>query len=238
MLRNKTWLAVCGALFVLLPASARAQSQVMNFTIGYFSLPGESSRASGDVLVADLSDAEPLDFKIGDFNGATVGAEWLVGLNHYADAGIGVAWYQRTVPSIYRDSVRPDGTEITQDLKLRVAPITATVRVYPGGKNNGIQPYLGAGIGLFSYHYSEVGDFIDTSDMSIFHNQYVKSGTAFGPVFLGGVRSPVGEALMIGAEARYQRARGNLPLGGVEGFLGDKIDLSGWSWNFTLGVRF
>lgn len=238
MLRSKTWLAVLGVAFLLLPASARAQSQVMNFSIGYFSVLGESSRVSGDVLVADLSDAEPLLFKIGDFSGVTFGAEWLIGLNHYADVGVGASWYQHTVPSIYRNSVRPDGTEITQDLKLRIAPITATVHLYPMGKNNGIQPYLGAGIGIFPYHYSEVGDFIDTSDYSIFHNQYVKNGTSFGPVFLGGIRTPVGQALMIGAEVRYQHAHGDLPLGGFEGFLGDKIDLGGWTWNFTTGIRF
>lgn len=239
MLRNKTWLAVVGLLVVLLPASARAQSQVVNFSLGYFSVLGESSRVSGDVLVANLSDAEPLAFNIGDFSGATFGVEWLIGLNHYMDAGLGAAWYQHTVPSVYRYSVNEvDFSEIAQDLKLRIAPLTATVHVYPMGKNNGIQPYLGAGIGLFAYHYSEVGDFIDTSDYSVFHNQYVKNGTAFGPVFLGGVRSPIGRTLMLGGEVRYQHAHGDLPLGGFEGFLGDRIDLGGWTWNFTTGVRF
>jgi outer membrane protein W len=238
MLRNKTWLAVVGIAFILLPASARAQSQVMNFSMGYFSVLGESSRVAGDALIADLSDAEPLYFNVGDFSGFTFGAEWLIGLNHYLDAGVGASYYQHTVHSIYANSVYPDGSEITQDLKLRIAPITATVHVYPMGKNNGIQPYIGGGIGIFPYHYSEVGNFIDTSDNSIFYNQYVKDGTAFGPVFLGGVRAPAGSALMLGGEVRYQHAHGDLPLGGVSGFLGDKIDLSGWTWNVTMGVRF
>ncbi len=42
------------------------------------------------------------------------------------------------------DFVNANGSEIEQDLKLRVVPFTATVRFLPLGHDNGIEPYIGA----------------------------------------------------------------------------------------------
>jgi len=46
--------------------------------------------------------------------------------------------------------------------KLRVIPFSATVRFLPMGRNNGhrLQPYIGAGVGVFSWRYSESGQFL------------------------------------------------------------------------------
>ena len=66
-----------------------------------------------------------------------------------------------TVHSVYDQKVRDDGREIEQDLKLRIVPLSATVRFLPIGRG-GVEPYVGAGIGAFNWHYSEVGEFIDT----------------------------------------------------------------------------
>ena len=48
------------------------------------------------------------------------------------EAGVGIGFYQRSVPSIYEFVTRPDDTEIEQDLKLRVVPITGVVRFLAG----------------------------------------------------------------------------------------------------------
>lgn len=240
MLRTRAWVAVviflAGALS--LPAPAQAQSQTINFTLGGFWPRAEDARVAGDVLVADLSDTNPLLFNVSDFKGGMFGAEWLFGIGDFLEAGVGAAYYQRTVPSIYAGKIHSGGAEIEQDLKLRIAPITGTIRVIPTGRRSTVQPYFGAGISLLSWRYSETGEFVDPFDDAIFRANFVKSDTTTAPVFLFGVRFPVAETFLMGGEFRYQKAEGDLPLGGTEGFLGDKIDLSGWTGSFTFGIRF
>ncbi len=174
-------------------------------------------------------------FDIDDFNGASFGGEFLFGLGEYLEGGVGVNYYQRTVPSIYRDVVADDGFEIAQELKLRVIPISATVRFLPIGRG-GVEPYVGAGIGIFPWRYSEVGEFVDFSDDSIFRDRYVADGTAVGPVVLGGIRFPVADIWTIGGEIRWQKAVGNDLI--ESGLLADKIDLGGWTTSFTFNLRF
>ena len=102
-----------------------------------------------------MNNLDFLAFNIGDFSGPLFGAEWLTALGDNFDAGLGVGFYQRTVPTVYNDFVNANGTEIEQDLKLRVVPFTATVRWLPMGHHNGVEPYIGAGVGVFNYRYSE-----------------------------------------------------------------------------------
>jgi hypothetical protein len=219
------------------PASAQ---QMLNFTVGGFVPRGRDcisprcpDRTNGDVLVNNL---DFLAFNIKDFRGPTYGAEYLVGLGNAFEAGLGVGFYTRTTPAVYRDFVNANGTEIEQDLKLRVIPFSATVRFLPMGRNNGIgiQPYVGAGVGVFAWRYTETGQFLAT-DRSIFQATFVGSGSVAGPVVLGGVRFPIGPAA-VGGEIRWQKAEGDLPAS--QDFGGTKIDLGGITYNFTIGFRF
>ena len=209
---------------------ASAQQQI-SFSVGGFSPRSVDARAPGDVLVNNL---DFLAFRVSDFGGPLFGAEYLSGLGDHFDAGIGVGFYQRTVPTVYTAFTNSNGTEIEQDLKLRVVPFTATVRWLPLGHHNGVEPYIGAGVGVFNYRYSESGQFLAT-DRSIFRGTFVGSGTATGPVILGGIRVPVG-SWGVGGELRYQSAEGKLPAD--QDFAGSKIDLGGFSYTFTINVRF
>lgn len=243
----KGWLrAGCGAAVmaaVLAPAPASAQivrvgtggdtRQAIGFNLGYFAVKGEDSRDADDVLFRDL---DSLLFDIKDFNGATFGAEWLVALTDNLELGAGVDYYQRTVPSIYRSLVDVDGTEIEQDLKLRQVPISATVRFLPLGRNAGVQPYIGAGIGIINWRYSETGEFVDFNN-DIFRDSFEASGSEVGPVILGGLRFPVSDIWLIGGEVRWHSAKGDT--GGIDaGFLGDTIDLGGLAAKFAIHFRF
>ena len=219
----------CVILGLVKTPEASAQQQ-LSFSVGGFSPRSEDARATGDVLVKDL---DYLAFKLSDFSGPIVGAEYLAGLGDHFDAGIGVGFYQRTVPTVYTNFVNKNGTEIEQDLKLRVVPFTATVRWLPLG-HHGVEPYIGAGVGVFNYRYSESGQFLAT-DKSIFRGSFVGSGTATGPVILGGIRVPVG-SWGVGGELRYQSAEGKLPAD--QDFSGSKIDLGGFTYTFTINVRF
>jgi hypothetical protein len=231
-------LTVAGLLLAAAPANAQIYRvgsdeprSSVTFNVGYFALRGLDSRDADDVLLADLDE---LAFDIKDFNGATFGGEYLFGMGDFLEGGVGVGYYPRTVPSVYFDFVNENGTEIEQELKLRVVPIEATVRFLPIGHAS-VQPYVGAGIGFYNFRYSEVGEFVDFSDGAIFTDRYDDSGTAVGPVILGGIRFPVGDAMQIGGEIRYRKALGDL---NEEGFLADKIDIGGLTTSFTIGIRF
>jgi hypothetical protein len=223
------FLAVLGG-FVVTPDAAAQQS--VNVFVGGFLPRGADSRDIDDVLVNDL---DSYIFRIRDFRGATVGAEYLVGLGDFFDAGLGIGYYSRTAPSVSRDFVQPDGSEIEQRFRLRIAPISATFRYLPLGHSDAITPYIGAGVGIYMWKYTEAGDFVDPTTSEIFNGTFSGSGTAVGPIILGGVRVPLGR-VAIGGEIRYQRGIGDLPA--TEGFAGSKIDLGGINYLATINVRF
>lgn len=212
--------------------AAFAQQQSVNFSLGYFTVRGEDARVDGDALVVNR-DLYLFDFD--DFNSVSLGAEYLLGLGDFFEVGAGIGYTSRGVDTIYDDFVRPDGTEIEQELKLRVVPMSATVRVLPLGRATAFQPYVGGGIGIYNWRYSETGDFVDFSvpGQPIFRESYTQTGTSVGPVAVFGLRFPVGNAV-IGGEMRYQKAEGDLD---ERDFLGPKIDLGGFHYSATVGFR-
>jgi len=205
--------------------------QTVNFTLGYFTPFGFDARDDDDVLLANSTF---LLFDIDDFHGASVGGEWLFPLARHIEGGIGVSFTSQTAHSVYADFVDSDGTEIDQDLHLRTTPIAFTVRLIPVSPSSPFQPYVGGGVGLINWRYSERGEFVDfNAGREIFNGNFEKSGTNAGPVVLGGVRF-AGDAFSAGFEVRYQYAEGDLD----PDFAAPKIDLGGWTYNFTAGVRF
>lgn len=218
------------AAVVAAPAPASAQ-QTFNITFGVFAPQGTDARVTGDVLNANQNF---LVFDLEEFRGGTVGAEWLVPFGAYVEGGVGVGFSRRTVPSVYADFVDIDGTEIEQDLRLRIVPVSFTVRVSPLGRSSPVQPYFGAGVGAFNWRYSEAGEFIDFgAGRAIFRDRYVASGTQAGTILLGGIRFG-GGGTTGGFEIRHHDVSADLD----NRFAGSAIDLGGWTYQATLGLRF
>jgi hypothetical protein len=234
MLR-KTVASLVAVLVVGAAASARAQvSQSVSLNVGYFALRAVDARPADDVLVQNLN---YYAFYLKDFNGPWIEGNYLVGIGDFIDAGVGVGYHRRNVPSVYLEYVNADGSEIAQDFKLSVAPVSFTVRILPLGRHAPIQPYVGVGIAAYKWRYSESGQFIDFNDNNnVFRNSYVDSGTKTGPVFLGGARIPVGDVFAIGGEFQYQKAEATL--NPDLGYTGTKIDLGGYVSQLTFQLRF
>ena len=78
-------------------------------------------------------------------------------------AGAGIGYYQQTVPSFDINYANlANGANINADLKLRIVPFNATFRFLPLGRHHyGVEPYIGGGIGVFGWRYSESGQFVD-----------------------------------------------------------------------------
>jgi hypothetical protein len=221
---------------VLLAPSTSFAQQSLNFSFGGFVPTGEHSRSDDDVLVNNLCCLEnPLAFNVGDFRGGTIGAEYLVGLGEFFDAGLGVGYYKRSVPSVYLDFINDNGREIQQNLRLRVVPFNATIRFLPLGHTNFFEPYIGGGLAILNWRYQERGDWVDPSDHAIFRATFEGNGTATGPLILGGVKFPVGP-WAFGGEVRWQDAKGDLPAD--QEFAGPKIDLGGFTYTAVFSVRF
>jgi hypothetical protein len=219
---------------------ARAQDQGFSVNFGYFWPKGEESRASGDVLNAnkclDVSFVcEPQLFDVDDFGSGTFGAEYIVGVGRFIEVSGGIGYYQQTVPVIYERFQDIDGSEIDSDFKLRIVPITGIVRFVPTGRRAPIQPYAGIGIAALRWHYSESGEFLDPVTLEIFRDQFKADGTEVAPVYLGGVRAPIGDNFLIGGEVRFVNAEGDLD---TTEFQGDRIDLGGTTFLANLTWRF
>ena len=236
------------------PASAQVVHSV-SFGVGMFTPRSYDSRADGDVWVANLTQpvipgtnpqiTGSLAFDIKDFRLVPVFGEWHIGFGNHIEVGVGAAYANQTVASVYGDLVNGHGTsqtgddtEIAQDLRLQTIPITGVVR-FLGGRPGHFQPYAGIGVAAIVFKYTETGDFVDSTDWSTIYNaKYTANGTAFGPILLGGARVPLGgDVYALNFEGRYQWVVGKT--GGFDaGFLGDKIDLGGWGLNFGFMIRF
>ena len=221
---------LCAGLF----GSARPAlaQQTFNFTFGYFSVRGEDARVENDIINTNRSD---FAFDVEEFSSASLGGEWLVPLGQYLEAGAGVAFSRRTVPSVYQALVQPDGSEIEQEFRLRIVPMSFTVRVLPLGQSSGFQPYFGGGLGIFNWRYSESGEFVDRNSV-IFRDSFVSSGNETGGIAIAGVRF-AGDSLSVGGEVRYQTADASLG-STFAGITEPRIDLGGWTYQATVGVRF
>jgi len=236
--RCAAYIAAALVLGVAASPAASAQ-QSLNVSIGGFSPRGEDGRTPNDVLVNDLTQL-PLIFQISDFHSVVIGADYLIGFGNNFEVGLGGGYTQRSVPSVYADLVNSDGSEIEQTLRLRIIPFSATVRFLPLGRHSTVVPYIGAGVGIFAFHYSESGQWVDPSDNSIFRESYTGSGGATGPLIVGGIRVPLG-SFAPGFELRYQSAVGDLPADQFTTSASNqppKIDLGGFTYLFSLNFRF
>jgi hypothetical protein len=230
MPRHLVRLPLLFAVLLLVPALVSAQQSV-SLNIGYFSPRGEDSRVDGDTLVENL---DFHTFDLGDLGNVAFNGEWLFPVGDFIEGGVGVGYFSRSIPSVYTDFVNDNGAEIEQDFKLRIVPVSATVRFLPLGRGATVEPYVGAGVGAFFWRYTETGEFID-DNFDIFRDRFEEDGTAFGPLVFGGVRLPLTHTFAIGGEVRYQRANGELD---PDVFNGDRIDLGGLTWNAVLQFRF
>lgn len=217
------------------PAAAQ---QTLNVSFGVFAVKGEDARVDRDILVTNRN---AFVFDIADFNTGTVGGEWLVPLGNYVEAGAGASFSRRTVPSVYADFVNADGSEIEQDVILRLVPVAFTVRVLPLGQSSGVQPYFGGGLGIINWRYSESGEFVDRNcptgrSCPIFRDSFVASGSQTGPLAVAGIRF-AGDTVSAGGEIRFQKADASLG-STFSGLREPRIDLGGWTYQFTVGMRF
>lgn len=137
-----------------------------------------------------------------DFESLIGGVEVAIELNEFVDVAFGIEGYSRRVSSSYREFVRDDGTEIVQDLRLSVAPITAGARFLPFGKFRTLIPYVTGGLGLYPYEYMEEGEFIDFATFDIFVDAFQDTGVGTGGYAGAGLEWAVSRSVLLFGEYR------------------------------------
>jgi hypothetical protein len=246
----RSFIPLLGAVVTLCMAATPVSAQAVHsvqFGLGGVFPAGFDSRHSEDVLLrnaigealpADPTLTDALAFSMGDFNSLHVMGEWNITFGDRIEFGAGLGYYRQTVPTVYYDLEDQNGFDIFQELSLRVVPVTGLVRFMPFGRAGQVQPYVGAGLSALSFRYIEAGDFVDGETLEIFTDRYAKTGVTLGGLLLGGVKLPIsGDIYSLNIEGRYQFGAGDT--GGINnGFLADKIDLSGGQLNFTFQIRF
>ena len=149
-----------------------------------------------------LENAETFDVLVSDFNFIFGGAEFTVELNEFIDLAFGIDVYSRRVNTHYREFVRDDGTEIRQEMRLTVVPLTTGLRFLPLGKFRIVSPYVSGGFGLYPYEYQEQGEFIDFATFDIFESRFRDSGVGFGGYAAAGIEVTVTRGFLVFGEFR------------------------------------
>lgn len=219
----------------VLAASAQPTfaQQTLNLSWGYSLM--RTGRSATDILLIEHHD---LAFEFREFNAPAIGVEWLVPIGNRYEAGLGASFSRDTVPTVHVGVVNSDGSRIPRELRLRQIPVALTARVLPLGQSYSVQPYLGGGVVLFQWQFTESGDFATATRRTVFRDEeYTATGIAIGPIVLAGLRAVTGDTLAFGIEGRYQRARG--AFGPTFARVADPdIDLGGWTLLATAGLRF
>lgn len=180
-----------------------------------------------------------------DFNDWMVGASFVTSMTNWVELGFNVDFYDATHRAADRDYVDEFGRPILHDTTLELIPLSVDVRILPAGRyalrGQGGQlrvrrpvPYVGAGVGLTYWQYTEQGDFVGFDDLGpfVYYDRLKDDGTEFAAHVLAGVELPMGPAWNLTLEGRYLWAEatpqdgfsaldlGKLDLGGFAGFVG------------------
>jgi hypothetical protein len=239
---------VASGLLVLAAASPlRAQATGNGYLFGApdarFSIHVGYSRAGAGGDVFDEA-TRNLSLNRSDFSGPAIGGELAVTLSPRLDLALQVDYAGITKGSDYRNFFDNNQRPIEQTTTFRRAPVTANLRAYlvPRGREIGklawipssVVPWVGAGGGLMWYQYKQEGDFIDFSNMNVYHDRFFSDGWTPTLQGMGGVDVNLSTRLAFTADLRYNWARASLS----SDFVGyNKIDLSGVSTALGFTVR-
>ena len=203
--------ALVAGLFA--PATAYAQ-QSLNFYVGGFVAERgrRSARRRRSATMCCVNNLDFLAFDINDFNGGTVGAEYLVGLGEWLDAGLGVGIYKRTRAERLRRFRQRQrlrdraGSEAADRAVHRDGPVPAA-----RSHRAAVEPYIGAGVAhlqLALQRKRRLRRLQRQLDLPRqLRRQRARRPVRSSSAACGSRSAP----LDVGGEVRYQNAEGDLP---------------------------
>ena len=171
-----------------------------------------------------------------DFEGGFGGAEFTQGLGRNIELGFSVDGYAREIPTSYRNYTRPSGKEIDQTLRFVIVPVSALIRLVPGGRYTKFAPYVGAGVSSIYWRYEEFGDFIDFDQRGfpVVADSFKSTGVTVGFLLNAGLRYRINEDFQ--ALVDFRNFSGKQKAGGD--FAPNQVDVSGAALSIGVRLRF
>lgn len=199
-------------------------------------------RADSDLFtfVSDQLTIDPSDFRTRTFD-----FEFGAVLTPLLAIEGGTGWSRDSVGSEYRRFIASNGQPIAQTTQLNQTGVSAGVRFTPGGRGRRISrfafipsrltPYASAGLHAIRYEFSQTGQFVDFTDLSVFNDFFSSKGWTMGPYVRGGTDVLVWRHLSVGFDARYTWLQSDLSRD-FTGF--DGIDLAGFRGTTGISLVF
>lgn len=230
----------------LLPTEARAQGEPdFLFRSPTVSLQvragGWLPRAEGEIY--DFTTDE-LTIERSDFRAVFVGVEASHRLTDRIDVALSADFVRSETDSEFRDWVDQDDLPITQTTTLTLTPVQLGVKLYLTERGRAVgshawiperwSPYVGGGAGVTWYTFTQVGDFVDFTDLAIFFDEFRSTGAAPTAHLRAGMDVTLSPRLFLTTDARYTWGSAELR----NDFVGfEDIDLTGFQWTLGVGVR-
>jgi opacity protein-like surface antigen len=172
-----------------------------------------------------------------DFEDSSYRAELEWGLGQRASVLLSLGYYDGSTDRAYRDFVDGDGFDIVHTASLEVTPLTLGVLLAPGGRDKRVVPYLIAGVGFYSWRYTEVGDFIDFDDpeQPIIFGAFEADGVTTGLYAGAGIDLMIAPVTSLFVEGRWVSADDEMA-DDFDGF--GTLDLSGSHLSLGISWKF
>jgi outer membrane protein W len=214
-MRRKSLTVVAAAVLggVLTAGPAFADSMFSLYIGSYTPHADAASRGVDDFLVMSQGFGERLDLNA--FKHFIVGFDGINRAGEHVEISLGAGYYNQSVNGSY------GGAPIIN--KLTLVPANVAARYLPLGLDGRVHPYLGGGVAV-SYWRLGYEDFAGAEN---------SMGIAVGPLFVLGVRAPIGDSsVSIGGEMRWQGGHGTTPTDSF--FNGAKLDVGGRTLMLTM----
>jgi hypothetical protein len=217
----------------------------------YFGRPAASIAVRGGWLFARASSdwydfvTDQLTLNRRDFNAPAIATDVGITVTDRLQAVAGFDFNQTSTTSEYRHFVDNNRQPINQSTKMQQASVTGAIRyalVSPGRRISSlawiprtVTPYVAAGGGAVWYSVSQVGDFVDFVDLSVFTDVLKSDGWTPEAHAGGGVDVRVMRRIFATVDARYRWAAGGLSQQWVDF---KPVDLSGLRVSAGINVPF
>lgn len=218
--------------FLVVLLSIPAFSDSMYVLVGYNWPAGKS-----DVYTQNERETS---FRVNDLNwfSGTFGYDHFLG--NYVSIGGSVSGYEHDTNVEDVDFEHLDGTPIFRNIRLEVVPMELNLHLLPAGRNAGLIPYVGGGVGIYYWEYEEAGDFVmDRHSLhpSVVRGDAYSDGVDPGWHIEGGIQVPVSSFATIMGEYRYFQAHGDLDTFAFDPAF-EPLDLSGSTVSFGAAFWF
>ena len=211
---------------------------------GSFTLRGGFALANANSDLFSFTTSN-LTVNRGDFSAIDFGADLAFTIHPRVDLVLDVSHSGMSKGSEFRNFVDNSQLPIQQTTSFQRTPVTVNARYYLAARGrqigryawipNRMVPYVGAGIGMMNYEFTQKGDFIDHVTLAVFPDAFHSGGWAPMGQLLAGVEWAMGPGWALRTEARYLTASA-APSNDFAGF--HRIDLSGVTSSVGFFVRF